>query len=98
MNNELRIYSWIPSDYRTYASVEFTPESHKWYTMKMRVDPAGSKAIVRGKLWPRGEAEPQSWTIEMEDSAPNLFGSPGLFGKAEVAEISIDNIKVYPNK
>lgn len=98
MNNELRIYSWSPHDYRTNASVEFTPESHKWYTMKMRVDPAGDKAIVRGKLWPRGGVEPESWTVEMEDSASNLFGSPGLFGKAEVAEIFVDNIQVYSNK
>ncbi|TWU23674.1 PQQ-like beta-propeller repeat protein [Bythopirellula polymerisocia] len=98
MNEELRIYSWSPHDYRTNASVEFKPQAHKWYTMKMRVDPVGSKAIVRGKLWPRGEAEPEDWTVEMEDFAPNLFGSPGLFGKAEVAEIFVDNIKVYPNQ
>lgn len=98
MNNELRIYSWSPHDHRTNASVEFDPTAHTWYTMKMRVDPQGDKALVRGKLWPRGEAEPESWTIEMEDAAPHLFGSPGLFGKAEVAEIFVDNIKVYPNK
>lgn len=98
MNNELRIYSWIPSDFRTFASAEFNPEARKWYTMKMRVDPAKDKAIVRGKLWPRGEAEPESWTIQMEDTAPHQFGSPGLFGKAEVAEIFVDNIKVYPNQ
>ncbi len=65
--------------------------------MKMRVDPEGDKALVRGKLWPRGEAEPEEWIIEMVDKSPNLAGSPGLFGKSEVAEIFVDNIKVYPN-
>ncbi len=95
---ELRIYSWSPHDYRTHASVEFQPEPHQWYTMKMRVDPEGSRATVRGKLWPRGTAEPDEWTIEMVDESPNLHGSPGLFGKAEVAEIFVDNIRVYANQ
>lgn len=95
---ELRIYSWSPHDYRTYASVDFQPEPHKWYTMKLRVDPQGSTATIRGKLWPRDEAEPDEWTIEMVDELPNLHGSPGLFGKAEVAEIYVDNIQVYTNQ
>lgn len=94
---ELRIYSWSPHDYRSFASVDFQPEPHQWYTMKMRVDPEGDKALVRGKLWPRGTAEPDEWTIEMVDESPNLHGSPGLFGKAEVAEIYVDNIQVYDN-
>ena len=95
---ELRIYSWSPHDFRTHASVEFRPEPNKWYTMKMRVDPQGSRATVRGKLWPRDAAEPDEWTIEMVDHSPNLHGSPGLFGKAEVAEIFVDNIQVYANQ
>ena len=97
-NGELRLYSWSPHDLRTFASVEFQPEPHKWYTMKMRVDPEGDTARVRGKLWPRDEAEPAPWTIEMVDKAPNLFGSPGLFGKSEVAEIFVDNILVDDNQ
>jgi hypothetical protein len=95
---ELRMYSWSPHAFRTFASVEFQPEPHQWYTMKLRVDPEGSIAIVRGKLWPRGTAEPAEWTIEMVDESPNLHGSPGLFGKAEVAEIYVDNIQVYANQ
>jgi len=97
-NGELRLYSWSPNDHRTFASVKFQPEPHKWYTMKMRVDPEGDTATVRGKLWPRGEAEPAQWTIEMVDKSPNLCGSPGLFGKSEVAEIFVDNIQVYANQ
>lgn len=97
-NGELRLYSWSPHDRRTFASAEFHPEPHKWYTMKMRVDPEGDTARVRGKLWPRDEAEPDEWTIEMVDKAPNLSGSPGLFGKSDVAEIFVDNVQVYANQ
>jgi outer membrane protein assembly factor BamB len=98
MGKQLRIYSWSPHDHRTFAAVDFEPEPHKWYTMKLRVDPAGSQAIVRGKLWPRGEAEPEAWTVEMVDKSPNLNGTPGLFGKTETAELFVDNIKVFPNE
>jgi hypothetical protein len=98
MNRELRLYSWSPHDFRSFASVEFAPESRKWYTMKLRVDPRGSEALVRGKLWPRGGREPAEWTIELVDAAPNLSGSPGLFGKTETAELFVDNIEVFANQ
>ncbi len=98
MNRQLRLYSWSPHDYRTFAAVEFAPKPHTWYTLKLRVDPAEKQATVRGKLWPRGEQEPEAWTVEMTDAAPNLHGSPGLFGKSEVAEIFIDNIQVTSNE
>lgn len=96
-NKELRIYSWSPHDYRTYASVPFDPEPGKWYTMKMRVEALGSTADVRGKLWERGQPEPSDWTVEMVDESPNLMGSPGLYGNAQEAEIYIDNVSVVAN-
>lgn len=94
---ELRLYSWSPHDYRTFATVRFQPQPGTWYTMKLRVDPEESQSLVRGKLWPRDEEEPKDWTIEMIDGLPHLHGSPGLFGKSEVGEIYVDNIKVYAN-
>ena len=96
-NKELRIYSWSPHDYRTYASVPFDPEPGKWYTMKFRVDPQGETSVVRGKLWVRGEAEPSDWTVEMTDESPNLTGSPGLYGNAQEAEVYLDNLTVVGN-
>ncbi len=54
--------------------------------------------MLRGKVWPRGESEPQKWTIEAVDDVPNLQGSPGLFGQSTVAEIYIDNVIVTPNE
>lgn len=94
---QLRIYSWSPHDYRTYATVEFQPKPNTWYTMKLRVDADDEEAVVRGKLWPRDEEEPAEWTIEMVDKSPHQHGSPGLFGKSEVGEFYVDNIKVYEN-
>ncbi|NOY40543.1 MAG: PQQ-binding-like beta-propeller repeat protein [Planctomycetes bacterium] len=97
-NKQLRIYSWSPNDYRAYAVVDFDPKPSQWYTMKLRVKPAGDKMSVRGKLWVRGQAEPEAWTIEMIDDSPNLTGSPGLYGNAQEAEIFLDNLSVYENK
>lgn len=97
-NKELRVYSWSPHDYRTYASVDFDPEPGKWYTMKLRVEPKGDTALVRGKLWVRGEHEPADWTVEMVDESPNLAGSPGLYANAQEAEIYVDNVSVVANE
>ena len=65
--------------------------------MKLRVDATDQEAVVRGKLWPRDQQEPEEWTIEMVDQLPHQHGSPGLFGKSEVGEFYVDNIKVYEN-
>lgn len=98
MTGKVRIYSWSPHDFRTFAEADFTPEPNTWYTMKLRVEPGEGQVKVLGKLWPRGSDEPNNWTVEMVDKAPNLHGSPGLFGKSDVAELFVDNIKVFPNE
>ena len=49
------------------------------------------------RFWPRDKHEPAEWTIEAVDKTPNTQGSPGLFGNANAAEISIDNISVKAN-
>ena len=97
-NKKLRLYSWSPHDYRTFAEVDFDPEPGKWYTMKLEVQPRGESASIRGKLWVRGEAEPEAWTVEMIDPTPNLSGSPGLYGNAQEAEIYLDNVSVVGNE
>jgi hypothetical protein len=55
------------------------------------------QALLRGKVWVRGEKEPESWTVETVDHAPNLSGTPGIFGNAPDAEIYLDNLKVMSN-
>ena len=96
-NKKLRLYSWSPHDYRTFAEVNFDPMPGKWYTMKLRVEYTQDKAIVCGKLWLREESEPYNWTIAMIDESPNLSGSPGMYGNAQEAEIYIDNVSVVAN-
>ena len=97
-NKQLRIYSWSAHEYRTFAAVPFDPVPGKWYTMKLKVTPAGKTASVQGKLWDRGNPEPEDWTIQMVDPSPNHGGSPGLYGNAQEAEIYVDNIRIIPNQ
>jgi hypothetical protein len=56
------------------------------------------KAILKGKVWVRGEKEPEKWQVEAVDEAPNVKGSPGLFGNAIDAEIFYDNLSVTRDK
>jgi hypothetical protein len=96
-SRKLRIDSWPSHDVRTHQMIDTDLQPGQWYTMKLSVMPEGKTAIVRGKLWKRGEAEPEQWTIEMTDARPNLSGSPGLYGHASDAEIFLDNLQVTSN-
>jgi outer membrane protein assembly factor BamB len=96
-SKKLRIDSWPSHDFRTHQMIDVQIDPGQWYTMKLTVIPEGNTAIVRGKLWKRGEAEPKNWTVEMVDEAPNMQGSPGLYGHASDAEIYLDNLQVTPN-
>jgi outer membrane protein assembly factor BamB len=63
----------------------------------------GGKVRARGKVWPRGDAEPAAWSIERIDPIGNTKGAPGLYADAPSApgggsEIYYDNIKVYKNR
>ena len=55
-------------------------------------------AILKGKVWLRGQDEPGQWSIEWSDEPASTQGSPGLFGNAKDSEIFIDNVRVTPNK
>jgi outer membrane protein assembly factor BamB len=96
-SQKLRIDSWPSHDVRTHKMTDAEIKPNEWYTMKLMVVPEGETAIVRGKLWKRGEAEPTAWTVEMVDKAPNLHGSPGLYGHASDAEIYLDNLQIMSN-
>jgi outer membrane protein assembly factor BamB len=95
----MQIRSWVPEVARRATAnepLEWKPDT--WYTMKFRSSVEGDKAVLRGKVWPRDQDEPADWMITLEDDAPNLTGSPGLFGNASDAEIFLDNITVTPNE
>ncbi|MGL4513768.1 MAG: PQQ-binding-like beta-propeller repeat protein, partial [Lacipirellulaceae bacterium] len=98
-NAEVRLYSWFSHDKRTQATKPMELRAGVWYRLKLRVTPKADEhvALVQGKVWSRGEAEPSEWTLEFEDKAPNLQGSPGLFGDSKDAEFFVDNLSVTPN-
>jgi outer membrane protein assembly factor BamB len=97
-SQQLQIRSWPPQVARRFSqTIPFTWKGDTWYTMKFQASTEDGKAHLRGKVWPRGESEPQKWTIEAVDDVPNLQGSPGLFGQSTVAEIYIDNVTVTAN-
>lgn len=51
---------------RIKQSVPFRMNPNTWYTLKTRVDvDVDGTAVVRAKAWPRDEAEPDAWTIEL---------------------------------
>jgi hypothetical protein len=97
-HQEIQIRSWTSQLDRFSESVPFKWDGDTWYTMKFSASNEDGKAVLRGKVWTRGEAEPQDWAIEAVDEAPNTVGSPGLFGNAQVAEIYVDNVSVTDNK
>lgn len=96
-NRWLKLMSWIAHDKRTQKEIPFNLEPNVWYTLKLRAANEDGQAVLQGKIWKRGEAEPADWSIEMRDPVPNTHGSPGLFGNATNAELFIDNVIVTPN-
>ncbi|HEY2827753.1 MAG TPA: PQQ-binding-like beta-propeller repeat protein [Pirellulales bacterium] len=97
-SQQLQIRSWPPQVARRFSkTIPFHWDGEKWYTMKFSAGTQDGKAVLKGKVWPRGEAEPEKWTIEAVDDMPNLQGSPGLFGQSTISEIYIDNVSVVAN-
>lgn len=103
---QLRLVSWesLP---RIDRSVPMDWDANTWFTLKLTVEQKDGKAVVKGKLWKRGEPEPKDWTLEVEDPKPNTEGSPAVYanvpaGSIESAtvpgsEVFFDNLKVVPN-
>ena len=102
-SQELRLLSWdaLP---RVDKTIPYKWHPDAWYHMKLTSSVADGKATVRGKVWERGQAEPNGWTVEAVDPHPNVEGSPGLYGYAvgavvdELAPIWYRNVSVVPNK
>ncbi len=95
---QLQIRSWTPRlELRFAKTIPFEWQPNEWYTMKFQSENRDGKAILRGKVWKRGTAEPSDWTVEAADATPNVNGSPGLFGNSSLAEFYLDNIQVQSN-
>jgi outer membrane protein assembly factor BamB len=102
-SQQLQVRSWPPQVATHFSkTIPFPWEAGRWYTIKFeaRTRPAAAgtaaAAMLRGKVWPRGEQEPAAWTIEAIHEQGNLQGSPGFFGNSKDSEISIDNVSVVP--
>ena len=105
-SQQLQVRSWPPQVATHFSkTIPFAWEAGRWYRMKFeaRTRPAAGAAssgtmagaaLLRGKVWLRGEPEPKSWTIEAVHDTGNLQGSPGFFGNSKDSEIAIDNVVV----
>jgi hypothetical protein len=92
----LQLRSWQAMLYYS-NTVPVKWEMNTWYTLKFESSVDGKSAVLKGKIWKKGEAEPTEWTVTTTDPIGNLQGSPGFFGSAKDAEIFYDNVTVTPN-
>ena len=80
------------------APFKWSPD--QWYRLKTRVDVKDDgSGVIRAKAWPRDEAEPEAWTIEVPHENAHPQGAPGLFGFALQSKyrVYVDNVVVTPN-
>jgi hypothetical protein len=92
---QLQLRTWPPQVATHFSkTIPFPWEAGRWYTMKLEARTSGDDAVLRGKVWPKEEPEPEAWTIEGVHEGGNLQGSPGFFGNAKESEIFIDNVSV----
>lgn len=86
---------------RLKITTPFECKVDTWYTMKARVDVVGDgTGVVRAKVWPRGESEPEAWTIEAPVPNVHEHGAAGLYGFTPQSRFTayVDNITVTPNE
>jgi outer membrane protein assembly factor BamB len=76
---QLRIQSW-DGKRRVDVGQDFNWEPGAWYTAKLTVEPKEKSALLRAKVWKKGDKEPEKWTLEFEDPNPNRNGAAALYG------------------
>jgi hypothetical protein len=84
---------------RLREAVPFKWAANQWYRLKARVDVASDgSGVVHAKAWPKGEAEPDKWLIEVKHKHAHPMGNPGLFSFApQEMRTWIDNVTVTAN-
>jgi hypothetical protein len=87
---------------RFTASVPFEATANTWYRMKTRVDQdkTGEGGFVRAKLWPRGEPEPATWTLEVHQAKLHTHGAPAVYAFSPQSQkrVFIDNLAITANE
>ncbi len=92
--NVLRLETW-GAEPRLRKDVECDWQPDVWYTVKFEVRLENGKAICRGKFWPRDEAEPDGWMIELEDPCPNTEGTAGVYAYSTGTTPGSDGPQTY---
>ncbi|MEM7199016.1 MAG: PQQ-binding-like beta-propeller repeat protein [Planctomycetota bacterium] len=80
--------------------VPYRWKAKRWYRLKSRVDVEDDgSGWVRAKVWPRDEAEPDAWTIEVDVPHAHQQGAPGLYGFTPQSRfrVYLDNLSVTKN-
>ena len=99
-HQRLQISSWS-SERRMAQTQDFTWEMNVWYTLEARVDYTGegddAKAIVRARVWKKGDPKPEEWTFTAEDPHPIRHGAPGLYTYAPV-DAYFDNVLITESR
>jgi outer membrane protein assembly factor BamB len=94
-SQQLQLRTWPPQVATHFSvTVPYAWEAGRWYRMRFEATREGNDAVLRGKVWPRDEPEPEEWTVTGVHPGGNLQGSPGFFGNAKDSEIAIDNVRV----
>ena len=87
---------------RFTASVPFEAAANTWYHLKTRVDAdkTGEGGFVRAKLWPRGEPEPATWTLEVHQTKIHTHGAPAIYAFSPQSQkrVFIDNLSITANE
>jgi hypothetical protein len=93
---KLELQPWQAAAARS-VSVPFAWKPDTWYHVKFRVEnrPNGM-TLAQGKVWPKGDPEPPTWTVEKADPIGHRAGSPGLYADPN-SEVYFDNLKVTAN-
>ncbi|NNM28465.1 MAG: PQQ-binding-like beta-propeller repeat protein, partial [Akkermansiaceae bacterium] len=84
---------------RLKKSVKFPIKPNKFYRLKTHVESnsdGSGPGVVRAKAWPRDEAEPAEWTLEVPVAIVHEKGAPALFAFSPQSQkrVYIDNIKL----
>jgi outer membrane protein assembly factor BamB len=96
-SQKVELQPWQAAPGRT-VTAPFAWKPDTWYRLKLQVQnqPDGV-SVARGKVWPRGEAEPSAWLVEKTDKIGHREGSPGLYADP-TGEVYFDNLKVTGNQ
>ena len=80
------------------TSVPFEWADAKWLSLRIqaRKTPAGAW-VIEGKAWPAADAEPEKWSVVLEETAAPAAGRPGVWGSPfSGTPIRFDDIAVTP--